>query len=195
MDSNQPGEIDRHSLPKITEDVKRTWQRARHDISAGGVAYRFVENRIEVALISTRGGTRWQLPKGSREEGESALITAIREVEEEVGLGTELIDFIQSIDFWYWDTYRKIVPELVHKRVDFYLLKAVSGILSDASHEVDGVAWFAIDQALEVLTFEGERGVVESALARLTPSALGSGRTSPRPDADVASQPEEEGSS
>lgn len=164
--------IKRSSLPEISAHTKATWTRTRHDRSAGGVAYRRVvteENtgHFEVALIATRGGRRWQLPKGSREDNESSLETAIREVHEEVGLRTENQGFLQTIDYWYWDTYRKDVPELVHKAVDFYLLRVVGGVLSDSSYEVDAVGWFRLDHALAVLTFPGEREVLEMAQSKL----------------------------
>ncbi len=137
--------------------------------SSGGVAFRRAERdgRVEVALISTRGGTRWQLPKGSREPGESSVETAIREVEEETGLLTKPVAFLRTIDFWYWDTYRKDPPERVHKMVDFYLLRVEGGRLSDASHEVDGVAWFTLEDAGRLLTYESERIVLAAAIEAL----------------------------
>jgi 8-oxo-dGTP pyrophosphatase MutT (NUDIX family) len=137
--------------------------------SSGGVAFRRAEgdDRVEVALISTRGGTRWQLPKGSREPGESSVETAIREVEEETGLLTKPVTFLRTIDFWYWDTYRKDPPERVHKMVDFYLLRVEGGRLSDASHEVDGVAWFTLEDAGRLLTYESERIVLAAAIDAL----------------------------
>ena len=155
--------------PEITDDVKRTWPRIRHDHSAGGVAYRHIPEteEFEIALIATRGGTRWQLPKGSTEIGETSIETAIREVEEEVGLVTEHQAMLKIIEYWYWDTYCKEVPELVHKEVDFYLLRIIGGELSDESYEVDGVAWFTVDQARDVLTFDGEKVVLELAYAAL----------------------------
>ena len=121
-------------------------------------------SQVQIALIATKGGVRWQLPKGTLEEAESSLQAAIREVAEEVGLLTEHERFLKTIDYWYWDTYRKEVPELVHKSVDFYLLRMVGGVLSDASHEVDAVGWFTFEEALAILTFDGEQEVV--ALAR-----------------------------
>jgi 8-oxo-dGTP pyrophosphatase MutT (NUDIX family) len=172
-----PVGINRSSLPEISAQTKQTWTRIRHDNSAGGVAYRRVAgqgdkaNTIEVALIATRGGRRWQLPKGSREADESSLETAIREVHEEVGLHTEHEAFLKRIDYWYWDTYRKDVPELVHKSVDFYLLRVVGGALSDASYEVDGVGWFTLEHAQRILTFAGEREVLRMAQARLRTGA------------------------
>ena len=159
---------DRESLPPITDEIKRTWRRSRLDTSAGGVAYRRKPSGVvEIALIATRGGARWQLPKGSCETGESSIQTALREVAEEVGLMTKPVNFLQKIDFWYWDTYRKDVPELVHKQVDFWLLEVVDGVISDASHEVDDAAWYPIEEALDVLTFSGERRVAEQARREL----------------------------
>jgi 8-oxo-dGTP pyrophosphatase MutT (NUDIX family) len=154
-------------LMEITEEIKRTWRRRRNDYSAGGVAYRRAGAELEIALIATRSGTRWQLPKGTCESGETSEQTALREVAEEVGLVTACDCFLQAIDYWYWDTYRKETPELVHKRVDFYLLRVVGGELNDSSIEVDSTAWFQPDEALNVLTFLGERDVVQAAIAKL----------------------------
>ena len=151
----------------ITEEVKRTWRRRRNDYSAGGVAYRRTGNDLEIALIATRSGTRWQLPKGTCESGETPDETALREVAEEVGLLTACECFLQAIEYWYWDTYRKETPELVHKRVDFYLLRVIGGELNDNSIEVDGTAWFRPAEALDVLTYLGERDVVQTAMAIL----------------------------
>ncbi len=160
--------------PEITDEVKKSWPRARSARSSGGVAFRPPPDggEIEVALIATRGGARWQLPKGSREAGESSIETAVREVEEEVGLKTEPVLFLEAIEFWYWDTYRKEPAELVHKMVDFFLLRIIGGELSDESHEVDGVAWFTIDQAMDILTFDGERRVIGLAVAALKDRGL-----------------------
>jgi len=161
--------------PEITEEIKKNWQRARFDYSSGGVAFRksSEKDHIEIALIATRGRTRWQLPKGSHEDGETSTETALREVREEVGLLTEVVSFLDAIEFWYWDTYHKEPPELVHKRVDFFLLRVIGGTLSDASHEVDGVAWRSIEDAAKTLTFEGERRMVALAIEALANKEIG----------------------
>jgi 8-oxo-dGTP diphosphatase len=153
----------------ISPQPQRTHPNMRHDRSSGGVAYRAAPNGdgYQIALIATRGWRRWQLPKGSCETHETSEETAIREVEEEVGLHTAPEAFLRSIEYWYWDTYQREEPELVHKTVDFYLLRVVSGALSDSSHEVDGVGWFTIEQAVRKLTFKGEIEVVRAALDAL----------------------------
>lgn len=153
---------------EITDEVKRMWPRRRHDHSAGGVAYRrTAAGDIEIAVIATRRGTRWQLPKGTCEDGETAEQTAVREVHEEVGLTTEIQTFLKAIEYWYWDTYRKETHELVHKQVDFFLLGVTGGELSDSSFEVDSTAWFTPIQAFTLLTFPGEKSVVELAIELL----------------------------
>lgn len=141
---------------------------SRHDYSAGGVAYRILEqdqaNQVQVALIATRRHSRWQLPKGTVEAGESPEQTAVREVAEEAGLETHCQIFLKTIEFGYTDSYRKNPAIAVHKRVDFYLLKVVGGKLSDSSFEVDGVGWFTPEDALNALTFQNERDVLQLAM-------------------------------
>jgi 8-oxo-dGTP pyrophosphatase MutT (NUDIX family) len=160
----------RAPAPEITPDVKQGWRQRREDYSAGGVAYRPLAEGpgYEVALIATRGGTRWQLPKGTRELGETAEQTAMREVEEEVGLRTANEGFLKAVEYWYWDTYNRDVPELVHKRVDFYLLRVTGGELSDDCFEVDATGWFTLEQAQQILTFRGEQEVLAAAIDSLT---------------------------
>ncbi len=146
----------------------------RQSYSAGGVAYRLAEagdecpSGVQVALIATAQGRRWQLPKGRLEPGEEAVQAAIREVEEETGLQTVVEIFLHSVEYSYTDTYRRIVPETVHKRVDFYLLRVVGGELSALSFEVDNVIWTTPEEALERLTFAGERECVRQALEHWT---------------------------
>jgi 8-oxo-dGTP pyrophosphatase MutT (NUDIX family) len=165
---------DQHSESDPKQHVQK---KRRDDHSSGGVAYRLCPNGkgYQIALIATRNWRRWQLPKGSVEPDETSEETAIREVEEEVGLHTAPDKFLHSIDYWYWDTYRRTTPELVHKTVDFYLLRVVSGTLSDSSHEVDGVGWFSFEQALKKLTFQGEVEVVRAAQDALNHRATENG--------------------
>jgi 8-oxo-dGTP pyrophosphatase MutT (NUDIX family) len=164
---------ERTHLPVINQEIKRTWRRTRQDYSAGGVVYQRLPptGDVQIALIATHGGQRWQLPKGSREPGETSLETAIREVAEETGIESVQESFLRTIDYWYWDTYQKEVPELVHKLVDFYLLHMIAGELTDSSYEVDAVGWFTPAEALQIMTFEGEKAVVQQALALLAISS------------------------
>ena len=170
---------DRSKLPQITDEIKQTWQSRRLDRSAGGIAFRLMTpdialpvskesiEKIRLALIATHGCTRWQLPKGTCEQGETALQTALREVHEETGIRTDQEVFLKTVEYWYWDTYNRQIPQLVQKQVDFFLLRMIGGELSDSSHEVDAVGWFTPAQAFERMTFETEREVLHLALKQI----------------------------
>ena len=59
---------------------------ARVRQQAAVIPYRIRRARVEVALVTTSGGKRWIVPKGSVDEGEHPREAAIREAEEEAGL-------------------------------------------------------------------------------------------------------------
>jgi 8-oxo-dGTP pyrophosphatase MutT (NUDIX family) len=130
--------------------------------SAGGVVFRRRGARVEVALISVGAGSRWQLPKGLVDEGESPDVAAVREAREETGLDAELIAPVEKIEYWYYATERGARVRF-HKFVHFFLLRFLSGDVSDHDHEVNEARWFEIGEAVAVLAFKGERAVVERA--------------------------------
>jgi 8-oxo-dGTP pyrophosphatase MutT (NUDIX family) len=53
---------------------------------AAVIPFRIRHERVEIALVTTPGGKRWVVPKGSLDEGERPRDAAIRETEEEAGL-------------------------------------------------------------------------------------------------------------
>jgi 8-oxo-dGTP diphosphatase len=131
-------------------------------VSAGGVVFRRHEDNLQVALISVGEEARWQLPKGLVNSNEEAETTAVREVREEAGVEAELLDFIDRIEYWYYGT-RKGNRVRFHKGVDFYLMRYLSGDVSDHDHEVNEAAWFGLEQAQEKLAFKSEKEVVAKA--------------------------------
>jgi 8-oxo-dGTP pyrophosphatase MutT (NUDIX family) len=132
-------------------------------VSAGGVIYRRTPRGIEMCLISTKGGARWQLPKGKRERGESLEQTAAREVAEETGLTGRVGPRLDRIDLWFtWNEDGE--PVRHHKLVYFFLLTYERGSPANHDQEVDDARWFPADEALAHLTFPNERRVVEHAL-------------------------------
>jgi phosphohistidine phosphatase len=57
---------------------------------SGVIPYRVVEGRVEVLLITSRGGGRWVIPKGIIDRGMSAGESARKEAFEEAGIKGEL---------------------------------------------------------------------------------------------------------
>ena len=142
-----------------TEKAKLT---TLDQVSAGGVAFRWRNRKLETVIVSVKPSLRWQLPKGIVDQGETPEVTAVREVQEEAGIETELLALIETIEYWYRATrYGK--PIRYHKFVHFYLLKYRSGDVTDHDHEINEARWVTSDRAVEMLAFESERGVVEKA--------------------------------
>lgn len=130
----------------------------RTEVSAGGVIYREGDGGgLEVALILTHEG-RWQLPKGWVEDGETREAAAQREVEEEAGVRGRVIGLIETIDYWFKPTY-EAEPVRIHKFVHFYLLQYESGSTEGHDDEVQDARWVDVDEAIDRLSFAGERGV------------------------------------
>jgi 8-oxo-dGTP pyrophosphatase MutT (NUDIX family) len=132
-------------------------------VSAGGVAFRRNEQAIEVALISVGKPARWQLPKGLVRKDETTQAAAMREVREETGLETELLELIEQIEYWYYGGDRQGRRVRIHKYVHFFLLRCLGGSLGDHDYEVNEARWCEIGQAVQQLSFEGEKKVVRKA--------------------------------
>ena len=149
------------SRQQTGQPVKKTSIETLDQISAGGVAFRQREATLEMAIILVKPD-RWQLPKGIVDPGKSPQATAIREVREEAGIETNLLALIETIEYWYRATqYGK--PVRFHKFVHFYLLEYLGGDVSDHDHEVQEARWVSFEQALDKLTFKGERAVAQKA--------------------------------
>jgi 8-oxo-dGTP pyrophosphatase MutT (NUDIX family) len=141
----------------------------KDQVSAGGVAFRGTGSQVQVAIVSVKPSLRWQLPKGIVDPGETTEITAVREVREEAGIETDLIDLIETVQYWYQRVqYGQRIR--YHKYVHFFLLKYRAGDVADHDHEVAESRWVSVEEALEMLAFKSERNVVEKArdmIARL----------------------------
>ena len=130
--------------------------------SAGGVAFRKQDGRIDVALISVGADDRWQLPKGLVDKGESTEDAALREVREEAGIDTEIVTRIDKVEYWYfWEENGQRIR--YHKFVYFYLLRYKAGDVRDHDHEVNDARWVDIDDAIKMLAFDNEKKIMEKA--------------------------------
>ena len=70
---------------------------------------------------------------------------------------------IETIEYWYQrEQYGKRIR--YHKFVHFYLLQYQSGDVANHDHEIEESRWVSFEEAIEMLEFKSERGVVEKAL-------------------------------
>jgi 8-oxo-dGTP pyrophosphatase MutT (NUDIX family) len=156
------------------------------EFSAGGVVLRKMRGRWFLAVIephmtlpkkSGKPSNRPQktapplvaLPKGAIDEGEKPQQTALREVSEETGVQANLVTKLADVKYYYvrnWGDRAR-----VFKIVSFYLLLYRSGRLGNIAPEmrieVQRAFWLPLEDAPAVLSYQGEREVVQRALQYL----------------------------
>jgi len=128
--------------------------------SSGGVIFRRENNKLEIALIALRDRNIWTLPKGLIGKGENPEEAAVREVEEETGLNGEIIDLIGEKSYWFYIKDENIKCK---KTVVYYLLKYIGGDVENHSWEVDEAQWLPIDDAIERVSYKGDREIIQKA--------------------------------
>jgi 8-oxo-dGTP pyrophosphatase MutT (NUDIX family) len=133
------------------------------EFSAGGVV---VRDGQCVVIVPTRraadGSKVLALPKGHPEDGESAADAARREVREEAGVETRVMEKLGDVRYWYTRGGQRIA-----KVVSFFLLEYISGEVDDHDREVEDARWLALEDAARELTYQGERDMASRALLRL----------------------------
>ena len=147
------------SGPKKSPAIKMP---IRDQTSAGGVVFRGEGERTEVVIVSVGGQHRWQLPKGLVDKGENPEVAAVREAREEGGVSSEVVQHIETVEYWYAGLDSGIRVRF-HKRVHFYLLRYLSGDTKDHDWEVNEARWVPIAEAASQLAFDNERRVMEQA--------------------------------
>jgi 8-oxo-dGTP pyrophosphatase MutT (NUDIX family) len=115
-----------------------------------------------VAMIATRGRSRWGLPKGAVAHGETSEAAALREVLEETGLEAQIVKPLDTIEYFF-----RASDTLIRKRVDFYLMLHAGGELKPQLSEVDDVEWVELPEAIRRASFVSEKKLLEAAQQEL----------------------------
>lgn len=155
---------------KLLAEIARTPFPATEDRpgvaeQAGGVV---IDRDGRVALRRAKAGD-WVLPKGHIEAGESVAMAATREVDEEMGLATRIIDWLGDYPF----EYKKA------RHVGYFLLRVERRLPAFAAHEGTDTFFLPPDEAVARLSFENDRALVQ--LARERDAAIRAQES--RPDA------------
>lgn len=127
-------------------------RKTRRQHSAGGAVLAVHEGVVQIAMIATRGRTRWGLPKGALSGDETPEQAAVREVREETNLQAEILAPVKTIEYFF-----RAGDTLIQKNVDFYLMRYLGGDLKPQLEEVDAVEWVPLDRATERASFDSER--------------------------------------
>jgi 8-oxo-dGTP pyrophosphatase MutT (NUDIX family) len=139
-----------------------TRRKTRNEHSSGGAVIDMRDGKPFVAMIATRGRSRWGLPKGAVSQGETSEQAALREVKEETGLDAEVIGLLDTIEYFF-----RAGDTLIKKSVDFYLMHHLGGTLAPQLSEVDDVEWVPLSEGIERASFESERKLLSSAMEQI----------------------------
>jgi 8-oxo-dGTP pyrophosphatase MutT (NUDIX family) len=139
---------------------RRSSGTSTEEVSAGGVVVRGDEVVVIVPTRRSASGHKvLALPKGHVDPGETPAQAAQREVREEAGVEAALVGRLGEVRYWYQRDGRRI-PKLV----TFFLFDYVGGDVADHDHEVEEARWIPLEQAGRMLTYKGEREMVERAV-------------------------------
>ena len=119
--------------------------------AAGGVVMR----DGLVAVVHRPRYDDWSLPKGKLDPGETFEQAALREVEEETGLRARLVRELPAVHY----TVRER-PKVVR----YWLMEVESDPGFEPNDEVDELRWLSPADAVGLLTYDRDKGVVAAAV-------------------------------
>jgi ADP-ribose pyrophosphatase YjhB (NUDIX family) len=132
--------------------------------TAGGIVYRLNQKGgVEILLIAD-SKTRWTIPKGHIEEGETPRQTAEREIQEETGLKKmRMLDWLGKINF----RYRRI-DTLVLMTTEIFLVQAQGDTDKIVPQEwMKGIKWFSANEALDKIEYDDIGKLILLALKKI----------------------------
>lgn len=146
--------------PKPIQGLRKLVHRRQPVISevvreptAGGIIYRLSQDNsgpVEILLIQD-AKSRWTIPKGHIEDGESARQAAEREIREETGLRKMKVeDWLGKINFRY-----RRNNSLVLMTTEIFLVRAL-GDTDGVKKEtwMEDLAWLPANEALDKIEYE-----------------------------------------
>lgn len=143
------------TLKKITSAVfrkKTAIQEIVREPTSGGIVFRVTPDKkdIDVLLIQDSKG-RWTIPKGHIEPGETAKMTARREIEEETGLRNfSVLTWLGKIHFKY-----RRADKLVLMTTQIYLVQAMDAREMPTGEKwMRGIQWFSFAEALNLIEYD-----------------------------------------
>ncbi len=117
--------------------------------AAGGVILRQNNDTVEVLLIHRPKYDDWSFPKGKSEPGETPLVTALREVEEESSITAVPLHELATVGY-------NTPIAAVDKLVTYFVMTPDSESSFKKNEEVDEVQWIPVGYASEKLSYSDD---------------------------------------
>lgn len=157
-------------LKKYFGKPKASIQEVVREPTSGGIVFRHgqKEGEIEILLIQD-AKDRWTIPKGHIEEGETALVTARREIGEEAGLhDLDMLGWLGKIHF----RYRRL-ERLVLMTTQIYLVRVrTNGDEIQKEDWMRGIKWFGFNEALDLIEYDDIAKLMLKAKTRIREEKL-----------------------
>lgn len=135
-------------------------QRAKKEVSAGGVVFRRAAGEPVRFLLIRDSYGHWGFPKGHVESGETPEQAAARETAEETGLERLRLHAPIAVIDWYF----RLRGKLIHKFCHFFLFESNGG---DPKPQLDeGITecrWSAFEDAVAEVDYANAREVLRRA--------------------------------
>lgn len=127
----------------------------RREFSAGGIVYK--DGKVLMIKVKTLSGKYvWTFPKGHIEKGEKKEEAAIREVEEETGVRSEIKKDLGSFTYYFKDKD----GVLVKKTVFWYLMEPLFQAELKTPGKVLEVKWIDIKEAEKIISYDSDRTII-----------------------------------
>ncbi len=136
-------------------DKERNVKKMKYEKSCGAVIF---DNDKILVIKQVKG--HWGFPKGHVEEGETEVQTAIREIKEETNLDVEIDESKRFVE-------RYSPEEGIEKDVVFFVAKKIGGEIKVQEEEVTETKWVAPSEAMEILTYESSKRILEKVMESL----------------------------
>ncbi|MEE2034447.1 NUDIX hydrolase [Rhodococcus chondri] len=123
--------------------------------AAGAVLWRFDpadSSAVEIAVVHRPRYDDWTFAKGKLDPGETPVVAAVRELEEETGFRAALGRHLGKVTY-------PVVGHRKLKRVDYWSARILSGAF-EPNDEVDELRWVPPDVAFEQLSYPMDRSVL-----------------------------------
>jgi phosphohistidine phosphatase len=126
---------------------------------AAAVPYRLRNGAAEFCLITSFRKTRWGIPKGIIDPGETPQQTALKEAEEEAGLFGRLEgEALGEFEYCKWGTVLYVTV---------FLMRVTQADDDWEEAEFRQRAWYGPDEAREVMYRDELRHMIDSAMERI----------------------------
>ncbi|MBU4315306.1 NUDIX domain-containing protein [Patescibacteria group bacterium] len=161
-----------HSSTRQSVSSRQTGSQKKHrvEVSSGGLIFKRTPDGVFFAMQKDSYG-HWTFPKGHVRRGESYRQTAVREIQEELGLGgLRYIKPLGTIDIWFRDRF-VFKGKLVRKFIHYFLFEAkqdaqlVPLITKDKGERIEEAKWINIKEIWEFSGYDDMKPIVSKALA------------------------------